>query len=270
MHFPFNSPELAVSLCNNPDFLPVLVGSTLGAAYSQFPVEDLQSNLWPDSLPIDPEWVSCLRVAVDRVGTGKPLKPVGSSWLALAVVAGCLYCGDLDSLQCLFTSDASAESELSVYHAATMAAASLVALASDGAAPDTWLHRVYAFVDGQSDALDLTLLRIGHVLGWTSIDLAMKHISRAGSPDEVVALALYSALCSPSDILSGVSRLSRIPTAASLAGAVLGAHLGWAGFPADWRSRCTDPAVLDDLASRITEAQSTWGATLDHDSPSLS
>ncbi|MBL8155402.1 MAG: hypothetical protein JNM70_14555 [Anaerolineae bacterium] len=217
-------------------------------------------GMWPDSLLIDPAWIDGLSVELYHYVAEKPLIPDDPSWLAQSVVIGYLYRHDLDGLHRLFITDSQVESVTPIHRGAGMAAASLVALACTGAAPDTWLRQVYTLVDGQSDTLDLTLLRIGHVLGWTSVDLAMKHIGRGESPDEVVALALYSALCSPSDIMACLSRLREVPAAASLAGAVLGAHLGWAGFPADWRSRCTNVAPLDELAARIAQVQSTLGS----------
>jgi hypothetical protein len=217
-------------------------------------------DLWPDSLPVDPVWIDRLHLALDHHVTGKPLKPDGRSWLPLSVVLGYRYRHDLDGLRHVFIMDSLIESPAPIQRGAGMAAASLVALACNGAAPDTWLRQVYTFVDGQSDTLDLTLLRIGHVLGWTSVALAMKHIGRGESPDEIVALAFYSALRSPTDILACLSRLREVPAAASLAGAVLGAHLGWPGFRSDWRSRCTDAATLDELAARIAQVQSTVGS----------
>lgn len=244
----------------NPDPLPLLLGGALGVTLSHSPIESLQLGLWPDGLPLDPDWLGSLRLVLDQLMAGRPFDSDDQSWLALSVVAGYLYRHDPDGLRHIFILDSLIEPASPLHRAASLAVASLVTLACAGAAPDTWLRRVYSFVDGQSDTLDLTLLRIGHVLGWTSVDQAMKHIGRGESPDEIVALALYSALRGPTDMLACVSRLSRIPAAASLAGAVLGAHLGWAGFPSDWRSRCANAATLDELASCITEAQSALGS----------
>lgn len=241
----------------NPDPLPLLVGGALGAALSHSQIGTFPPGSWPESLSIDPDWIDSMCVALDYLTTGRLLKSEDQLWPTLPIMAGYLYRDDRDGLRRIFITDTLVESAASIHRAASMAAASLIALACTGAALDTWLRQVYAFVDGQSDTLDLTLLRIGHVLGWTSVDQAMKHIGRGESPDEIVALALYSALCSPSDILACVSRLSGIPAAASLAGAVLGAYLAWAGFPSDWRSRCADAATLDDLVSRLDQAQST-------------
>lgn len=260
MHLLFNSPESLVNPSYHPDPLPLLLGGALGAALSHSHVEALRSDSWPESLSIDPDWIDGMRVALDHLLADGSLKSDDRLWPSLAIAAGYLYQDDSGGLRRIFIMGSLVDSAVPIYRAASMAAASLVALACTGAAPNTWLRSVYSFVDGQSDTLDLTLLRIGHVLGWTSVDQAMKHIGRGESPDEVVALTLYSALRSPSDLLACLSRLYRVPAAASLAGAVLGAYLGWAGFPSDWRSRCANATILDDLSSRIAQVQPTSGS----------
>ncbi len=259
MHFLFNSPESVVNPSRPPDPLPLLFGGAFGAALSCSWTESSQWDAWPDSLPIDPVWIDDLRVALDQHLARQLLKPDDRAWLARSIVAGYLYQHDLDGLRHVFIMD-SLESTATIQRGAGMAAASLVALACARAAPDTWLRQVYTFVDGQSDTLDLTLLRIGHVLGWTSVAPAMNHIGRGESPDEIVALALYSALRSPTDMLACLSRLRELRAAASLAGTVLGAYLGWAGFPSDWRSRCMNAATLDELAARIAQTQTALGS----------
>lgn len=132
--------------------------------------------------------------------------------------------------------------------AATLGAAYLVALTVQGVHVNQYIGKVMTFCDGLSDAFDLKMLRIGHVLGWVDEDAALNHIGKGISPVDTVAMALYCVLRYDDDFIRCVGRAVNIngDSAAMgvIAGAVMGARLGdVALMPQAWRAQLG----LDDL-----------------------
>jgi ADP-ribosylglycohydrolase len=149
--------------------------------------------------------------------------------------------------------------------AACIAGAYLVKLALDGVPPDQYLQRVMHFTDGISHEFDQAILRVGHVLAWGDQEMALTHIGEGWVGDEAVALALYCVLKFPDDYVAAVRRGANSDgdsdSIACIAGGILGARLGLAAIPNDWRDRCEKQDYLMDLAARMAKARITYAGT---------
>ncbi len=143
--------------------------------------------------------------------------------------------------------------------AASIAAAYLVKLALDGVPPQEYLRRVMEFTDGISDEFDQAILRIGHVLGWVDEERALNHLGEGWVGEEAVALALYCVLRYPDDFVACVRRGANTngdsDSIACIAGGIMGARLGLAAIPADWRKRCEKRDYLIELGERMAAAR---------------
>ncbi len=157
-----------------------------------------------------------------------------------------------------------ASSEITHRHptaiAATVAAAYLVKLALDDVPTVDYMPHVYEFATGISDEMDLAILRVGHVLGWTNEDLALDHIGQGWTGEEAVALALYCVLRYPDDYVACMRRAANTngdsDSIACIAGGIMGARLGLDVIPLDWRSRCENISYISALAQRLADARS--------------
>jgi ADP-ribosylglycohydrolase len=145
--------------------------------------------------------------------------------------------------------------------AGTIAAAYLVKLALDGVAPDDYLRRVATFVNGISEEVDVALLRVGHVLGWTDEEAAINHIGKGWTADEAVALSVYCVVRYPDDYPAAVRRAANIPgdsdSVACITGGIMGARLGLESIPQDWITRLEKHDYLTDVANRLAAKQRT-------------
>lgn len=157
---------------------------------------------------------------------------------------------------------AMASSEITHRHptaiAATVAAAYLIKLVLDGIPTTDYMRCLYDFTTGLSDEMDLAILRVGHVLGWTNEDLALDHIGQGWTGEEAVALALYCVLRYPDDYVSCVRRAANTngdsDSIACIAGGIMGARLGLDAIPVEWRSRCENATRISGLAQRLAAA----------------
>ncbi len=144
--------------------------------------------------------------------------------------------------------------------ASSVAAAYLVKLALDQAPIASYMPKVYEFAAGISDEMDLAILRVGHVLGWTNEDQALDHIGQGWVGEEAVALALYCVLRYPDDYVACVRRAANTPgdsdSIACIAGSIIGARLGLNAIPTDWRERCENASAIANLAQRLAAARS--------------
>jgi len=159
---------------------------------------------------------------------------------------------------------AMASSEITHRHptaiAATGAAAYLVKLALDGIPTTEYMRRLYDLTTGLSDEMDMAILRVGHVLGWTNEDLALDHIGQGWTGEEAVALALYCVLRYPDDYVDCMRRAANTngdsDSIACIAGGIMGARLGLESIPLDWRLRCENASYISTLAQRLADARS--------------
>lgn len=146
--------------------------------------------------------------------------------------------------------------------AASIAAAYLIKLALDSIPTAQWMSDVVKFTQGMSDEFHQAILRIGHVLSWTSEEYALDHIGQGWTGEEAVALALYCALRYPDDYLACIRRGANTngdsDSVASIAGGFVGARLGLGAIPEDWRKRCENTDYLNDLAERMAKARANY------------
>ncbi len=143
--------------------------------------------------------------------------------------------------------------------AASIAGAYLVKLALDGVVVNEYLRRVMEFTDGISDEFDAAILRVGHVLGWTDEEQALDHIGEGWTGEEAIALAIYCILRYPDDYAACLRRAANTEgdsdSIACIAGGIMGARLGLAAIPADWRARCEQRDYLAELGARMARAR---------------
>jgi len=141
--------------------------------------------------------------------------------------------------------------------AASVAAAYLVKLALDGAAPEMYIRQTLAFTEGISDELEYALLRVGHVLGWTNEEAALEHLGQGWTGEEAVALALYCLLRYPENYAACVRRAANTAgdsdSIACIAGGIMGARLGLSALPQQWMERCENRHHLINLAWRMAQ-----------------
>lgn len=207
---------------------------------------------------------TCL-AGVTRYEQGVPWRDAG-----LATSKGCGSAMRVAPLGYLYQSSdnrlrevASATSMLTHSHptavAAAVSAAYLVKLALDQTPVKDYMPKLYTFVSGLSDDMDLAILRIGHVLGWVNEDLALDHIGQGWTGEEAVALALYCVLRYPDDYAACVRRAANTngdsDSIACIAGGIMGARLGLDAVPRDWRLRCENAPLIRDLAKQLAFAR---------------
>lgn len=121
--------------------------------------------------------------------------------------------------------------------AASIGAAYLIKLVLDGVPTIQWMSEVVTFTKDISDEFHQAILRVGHVLSWTSEEYALDHIGQGWTGEEAVALALYCALHYPDDYLACIRRGANTngdsDSIASIAGGIMGARLGLDAIPED-------------------------------------
>lgn len=146
--------------------------------------------------------------------------------------------------------------------AASIAAAYLVKLALDGVPPEQFTARILAATEGISEEFDHAILRIGHVLSFTSEERALKHLGEGWTGEEAVALALYCVLKYPNDYVACVRRAANTDgdsdSIACIAGGIMGARLGLSAIPADWRARCERREELIQLSVDMARARAEF------------
>ena len=83
--------------------------------------------------------------------------------------------------------------------------------------------------------LMLSMLRVGHVLGWGDEVAALRHIGEGWIGEEAVALALYCILRYPDSYVDCVRRGANTDgdsdSIACIAGGIMGARLGLGSHP---------------------------------------
>lgn len=172
---------------------------------------------------------------------------------------GYLYQHDVERLRLITQSSGLITHGHPAAVAASLAGAYLVKLALDGVHPTEYLARVMAFTEGISADFDAALLRVGHVLGLGSEEHALRHLGEGWIAEEAIALALYCVLRYPDDYVAAVRRGANTDgdsdSIACIAGGILGARLGLAAIPLEWRARCERATELTDLGVRMAAAR---------------
>jgi len=76
---------------------------------------------------------------------------------------------------------------------------------------DTYLHTIARETFNISDTFDRALLRIGHVMGWTSVQQSVRHIGTSNTLSEAVSLAFYIAIRYQTDWQGAIACASHQP-----------------------------------------------------------
>lgn len=184
----------------------------------------------------------------------KDSKGCGSAMRAAAI--GYFYQDDPNRLREVAHAVGFATHQHPAADAAAIAAAYLVKLALDGAAPNRFSGQVLEFCSGISDEFDYAILRVNHTLGWTDTTAALKHIGEGWVGEEAVALALYCCLKEPDDYVAAVRLGANLDgdsdSVACIAGGIMAARLGLKGIPTDWVARLERRAELQEVAEALT------------------
>lgn len=142
--------------------------------------------------------------------------------------------------------------------AASIAAAYAVKLALDAVPVSDYLPRIMTFVAGISDEFDNAVYHVGHAGAWTDEEAALRYIGEGWVGEEAVALALYCIIRYPDDYVACMRRAANTngdsDSIACIAGGIMGARLGLAAIPQDWRERCENRVYLSELAARMARA----------------
>lgn len=142
--------------------------------------------------------------------------------------------------------------------AASIAAAYAVALTLSGTHLTDYAARILRFCDGISDDFEYAVLRVGHVLGWSDEDAAMRHIGDGTNADEALALALYCVLRYEDDDMACIQRAASIDgpshVVAGLAGGLAAMRQGGIqGLPVDSITALENGDYLDEVAARMVD-----------------
>jgi ADP-ribosylglycohydrolase len=122
--------------------------------------------------------------------------------------------------------------------ASSLASAYLVKLALDGVPPGDYFEKVWQFCSGISEEFDMTIRKIGHVLGWGSETHAMRHLGKGQTNAEIITLALYCVMHYPDDYHTAIqcapNTVKNNHIIAGITGAVTGTRLGLEAIPEAW------------------------------------
>ena len=120
-----------------------------------------------------------------------------------------------------------------------LAVATWVQLVKDTVPPEQYLAQLWVVCGGKEAAFDMTIRKIGHVLGWGSEIHAMRHLGTGNTDNELMTLALYCVLRYPDDFTMAMRRAvntdGNSQAIAAIVGAVMGLKLGLDGIPTAWR-----------------------------------
>ncbi len=237
------------------------VGDALGAPVRDQHYRQIQAAYGRDGIqqPPVPALVTANTRHSQRVildGTNAPLEDGQSSPAARSLLLGYRYQADHERLIHEVEAVCRRTHTDPASIAGSIAAAYLVALTLNGVHLHEYIRRVMTFCDDLSDALDLALLRIGHVLGWTDEKAAMNHIGDGHQAETAAALGLYCVLRYDADYAACVRCAANFDgdsaTVAAIAGAIMGARLGTvAGPPPGWADRLPDQADLLRVAAQL-------------------
>lgn len=108
---------------------------------------------------------------------------------------------------------------------------------------EDYFAEIWKKASGISDKFDMTIRKIGHVLGWGSEHHAMRHLGTGEKYEEIVTLVLYCILQHPTSYLSAVECASKAPhnnstLVAQIVAMLMGLRLGIDELPPLWIEYC--------------------------------
>jgi|GEM_PF-6762855 len=123
---------------------------------------------------------------------------------------------------------------------AGIATAYVMTLALDDIHPEQYLAKVWELCSGIDEEFDMTIRKIGHVLGWGSEIHAIRHLGDGKQPYEIVTLALYCVMRYPDSYVDAVCRAANTPgnshIIAAITGAIMSARNGVDDILQDWQN----------------------------------
>lgn len=121
-----------------------------------------------------------------------------------------------------------------------IASAYVMTLALNDIHPQNYLAKVWNFCSDFDDDFDMTIRKIGHVLGWSSETHAMRHLGKGKTAPEIVTLALYCVMKYPDSYVDAVRRAANTPgdshIIAAITGAIMTARTGFEQIPDSWQN----------------------------------
>ncbi len=166
-----------------------------------------------------------LEITVSRVLSTYEDDLVSSNNLLDFVFLAYLYQDDIASLRELILRS-SEDSELIACRLGLM---SLIKCMLDRTSYELYFSTIWELSSGISDDYDMTIRKIGHVLGWGSETHALRHLGSGEKPQEIVTQVLYCILRYPNNYIAAVKCATQIPqnnvSIAQLVGASMGLKL---------------------------------------------
>lgn len=168
------------------------------------------------------------------------------------VIYAYLYQNDVENLRKLIQKS-SEDIELV---ASRLGIVSLTKCILDNGVVEKYFSLIWNFSSGISDGYDMTIRKIGHILGWGSEAHAIRHIGTGETPQEIVTLALFSILRHPDSYVSAVECAMKAPKNGKLIGQIvatlMGAKLGLDNLPETWVNHCNNRKYILKLAQDMT------------------
>ena len=122
-------------------------------------------------------------------------------------------------------------------------------------APENYFTEIWNTASGISEEFDMTIRKIGHVLGCGSENHAMRHLGTGEKYDEVATLALYCILQHPNSYLSAVKCASKASQNSAmitqLVGLLMGLKLGVHALPVVWVEHCQNRKYILKLTEKL-------------------
>ncbi len=146
-------------------------------------------------------------------------------------------------------------SEDNEHIASLLGVISLTKCILDKVPSEDYFSTMWEFSSGISDNYDMTIRKIGHVLGWGSEAHAIRHLGTGETPEEIITLCLYCMLRYPNSYHSAIQVTSKIPRnneiIAQIIGALMGLKLGLDELPQMWVIYCRYRKYILKLAQDL-------------------
>lgn len=218
----------------------------LGIVLSDLIIQEKTNSLTSQSAEI------LLEITVSRVLSTYEDELVSSNNLLDFVFLAYLYQDDIASLRELILS-CSEDSELIACRLGLM---SLTKCMLDRTSYELYFSTVWKLSSGINDNHDMTIRKIGHVLGWGSETHALRHIGSGEKPQEIVTQVLYCILRHPNNYLAAVKCATQIPQNSEVITHLIGALVGLQlNTDKSYEQQCVQPinyAKIIDLAKILT------------------
>lgn len=167
------------------------------------------------------------------------------------VILAYLYQYDINSLKNLIV----ASSEHADLIASQLGIVALTHAILEKHPHEEYFSGIWDFSSGISDDYDMTIRKIGHVLGWGSESHARWHIGTGKSPQALVTHILYTILKHPNDYELALSYTSYIPKTgdipANIFAMLMGIKLGLDALPTVWVEHCENRKYILKLAENL-------------------